>query len=72
MKLTKAEKIWLIVVVVLFALYNLPFVPAYGSAMGLLVHGALTVIPLWIAVYIGMRVVFRQYPIKKGKGDPKC
>ena len=61
MKFTKAEKIWLAVVVILFVLYNLPFVPHYDSPVGTLVHAALTLIPLWIAVYVGLFKVSRAY-----------
>jgi len=55
MKLSKKEKIWLIAVIAFYALYNLPFVPVYGSAIGTLIHGAVTLIPLWIIVYIGLK-----------------
>ena len=46
MKLTKTEKIWMIVTAVLYILYNLPGVPPYGEAVPTLVHAALTVLPL--------------------------
>lgn len=76
MRVTKTEKIWLIVVTALFVLYNLPGVPPYGEAIPTLVHAALTVIPLWIAVYVGMHKVYKAYRLKdqekKNKGDEKC
>ena len=45
MKVTKTEKIWLIVVTALYALYNFPGLPAYDQAEPMLWHAALTVIP---------------------------
>ena len=65
MKVTRAEKIWLVLAVVFYALYNIPYVPAYGDAVGTIIHGALTVIPLWIVVYVGFSVVCRKYKVKK-------
>ncbi|MDD6311170.1 MAG: hypothetical protein PUB09_04455 [Firmicutes bacterium] len=71
MKITKTEKIWLIAVIVFYVAYNLPFVPAYGSAKGTIIHGLITLIPLWIAVYIGMFKTFKIHPLRKikEKGD---
>lgn len=66
-KVTKTEKIWLGLTVLFFALYNLPGVPAYGDARGLLVHALLTVLPLWICVYAGLFKVLRRYKLKKKK-----
>ncbi len=76
MKVTKTEKIWLIVVTALYALYNFPGLPAYDQAEPMLWHAALTVIPLWIAVYIGMHRVYKVYKLRETKnesrGDEKC
>lgn len=65
MKMTKTEKIWLITVIVLYVCYNLPFVPAYNNAVGTLIHAAITLIPLWIAIYVGLVKVCRIYKIKE-------
>lgn len=54
MKFTKTEKFWLLAVVLFYVLYNLPFVPGYDNPVGTLVHGILTLIPLWISVYVGL------------------
>ena len=65
MKITKAEKIWLFLTVLFYGLYNIPGIPAYLDAKGLLIHGALTVVPLWICVYVGLVKVLRKYRLKK-------
>ena len=65
MKITKAEKIWLFLTVLFYVLYNIPGIPAYLDSRGLLIHGALTVIPLWICVYVGLFKVLRKYRLKK-------
>lgn len=65
MKITKTEKIWLALTVLFFALYNLPGVPGYNDAKGLIIHGLLTVVPLWICVYVGLFKVLRKYRLKK-------
>lgn len=65
MKITKAEKIWLFLTVLFYVLYNIPCIPAYLDAKGLLIHGALTVVPLWICVYVGLFKVLRKYRLKK-------
>ncbi|MDO4491431.1 MAG: hypothetical protein Q4B85_10220 [Lachnospiraceae bacterium] len=57
MKITKTEKNWLIIVTLLFVAYNLPFVPGYDNAVGTLVHGAITLVSLWVAVYVGLLLV---------------
>lgn len=64
MKMTKTEKIWLIAVIFFYICYNLPFVPRYNSSAGALIHGAITLIPLWIAVYVGLVKVCRIYKLK--------
>ena len=64
MKITKTEKIWLAVVPLFYIAYNLPFVPAYHDAKGAVIHGILTLIPLWIAIYVGLVKVCRIYKLK--------
>lgn len=65
MKVTKTEKIWLIATVVFYVLYNLPGVPPYGQAVPTIVHGLLTVLPLWIIVYIGLSKVYKIYALRE-------
>lgn len=67
MKITKTEKIWLAVVIIFYACYNLPFVPAYGLARATIVHAAVTLIPLWIAIYVGFAKVCRIYRLRDMK-----
>lgn len=69
MKITKTEKIWLTVVIVFYILYNLPFVPVYHNSLGTLIHGAITLIPLWIAVYVGLFKVCKIYKLKEDEED---
>lgn len=71
MKLKTSEKIWLSLVVIFYILYNLPFFPAYGNSKGALIHALLTLIPLWIAVYVGLAKSFKDYPLKKDPFDPE-
>lgn len=71
MKFTKAEKVWLITVILFYVLYNLPFVPAYDSAIGTLIHGLLTLIPLWISVYVGLFKVLSQEKQNEQKKENK-
>lgn len=76
MKVTKTEKIWLLIVTVLYLLYNLPGVPAYNEAVPTLVHGALTVIPIWVVIYVGMAKVYKIYKLRdedeEESEDPIC
>lgn len=65
MKITKTEKIWLGLTVLFYVLYNLPGVPGYNNAHGLIIHALLTVVPLWICVYVGLFKVLRKYRLKK-------
>lgn len=65
MKITKTEIIWLALTVLFYVLYNIPGIPAYNDARGLLIHAALTVVPLWICVYVGLAKVLRKYRLKK-------
>lgn len=60
----RTEKWWLGLVVLFYVLYNLPGVPQYGDARGALIHGALTIIPIWIIVYVGMAILNRQRKLK--------
>lgn len=69
MKITKTEKIWLAVVLIFFLLYNLPFVPPYGNAAATILHAIVTVIPLWIAIYVGFVKVCRIYKLKESDYD---
>ncbi len=75
MKVTKTEKIWLVIVAAFYLLYNLPGIPAYNEAVPTLVHAALTVIPLWIVVYVGMHRVYKIYALREDmdeEGDDQC
>ncbi|MCR6547036.1 hypothetical protein [Dehalobacterium formicoaceticum] len=56
----KTEKWWLISVVLFYVLYNFPGIPAYGDANGAFLHGALTLIPLWICIYAGLHLTTKQ------------
>ena len=69
MKLSKAEKYWLATSAAFFILYNLPGVPAFGDARGLLLHGLFTVVPLWIVTYLGMFAISRKRSLKKRKKE---
>ncbi|MDP4128373.1 MAG: hypothetical protein Q8912_15760, partial [Bacillota bacterium] len=60
----RTEKWWLGLVILFYVLYNLPGVPNYHDARGALIHGALTIIPLWIITYVGMSVVHKQRKLK--------
>lgn len=62
----KTEKWWLILVVFFYLLYNLPGIPPYGDSIGALWHGALTLIPLWIIVYVGLFRLNSQRRLKAG------
>ena len=70
MKITRTEKRWLITVLGCYVLYNLPLVPDYGDAKGLMLHAVLTLIPLWISVYAGLMRIFRRYRLRKK--DTSC
>jgi hypothetical protein len=67
MKITKVEKIWLSVVIFFYIAYNLPFIPAYKDAQGTLIHALITLIPLWISIYVGLWKVCRIYRLKDTK-----
>lgn len=61
----RTEKWWLGLTVLFYALYNLPGVPAYGDANAALWHGFLTIVPLWVVVYVGMITINRQRKLRK-------
>lgn len=65
MKVTRTEKWWLLAVCLFFLLYNLPGLPGYQDAHGLIVHALLTVVPLWVCIYVGLFRVLRKYRLKK-------
>lgn len=67
MKITRTEKRWLLAVLLFYVLYNLPFVPRYGDARGLLVHAVLTLVPLWASIYVGLVQVFRCRRLREEK-----
>ena len=71
MKLTKTEKIWLAVVIIFYVCYNLPFVPAYHHPKATLIHAAMTLVPLWIAIYVGLIKVCRIYKLREPKEQQK-
>jgi len=60
----RTEKWWLGSVIFFYALYNLPGVPNYHDPKAALIHGALTIIPLWIVTYVGLVVVNKQRKLK--------
>jgi len=64
MKMTKVEKVWFILVVLFYVLYNLPGVPPYYEAVPTMIHALLTVVPLWIIVYVGLARVYKTYKLK--------
>lgn len=71
LKITRAEKVWLGLAVAFYVLYNIPFMPSYGDALGCILHGVATVLPLWIVVYVGFFKINRRYRLKgaaKGEG----
>lgn len=69
MKITKFEKIWLVVVLVLFLLYNFPGFPAYGDVKGCLLSGLLLVGGIWIAIYVGMKKLYQIQKLKEEEDE---
>ncbi len=63
------EKWWLALVVLFYLLYNIPYYPEYGDSTAALWHGALTLIPLWIVVYVGL---FRLSSLRQLDEDAIC
>lgn len=51
MKLLKIEKWWLIVGIALYAIYNIPGIPAYGDLKGAVIWNVASVILIWAANY---------------------
>lgn len=64
MKITKFEKIWLVLTVIFYVAYNIPGVPAYGDANGTLIHALVTVLPIWILGYYGMYKINKIYKLR--------
>ena len=67
MKMTKVEKVWVFFVVLFYVLYNFPGVPPYYEAVPTIIHALLTVVPLWITVYIGLAKVYKTYKLRDDK-----
>lgn len=67
MKVTKIEKIWIVLVVLFYIAYNFPGIPALRDSTGMFIHAVLTVVPIWILVYWGMIKVYKQYKLKQGE-----
>ncbi len=65
MKLLKIEKVWLLLTLTFYVLYNIPGFPPYNNTKLAFIHAALTVIPLWITVYVGLGKVFKKYKLKE-------
>lgn len=65
MKITKTEKIWLAVIVILFALYNIPGFPPYGSIKGCLLTGLVLVGGIWVFSYLGMIKVYKAQKLRE-------
>lgn len=65
----KTEKWWLALVVIFYLLYNLPGVPRYNDPVGAIWHGVLTIVPLWIIVYGGLFLLFKQKKLKETETD---
>ncbi|MDO4975898.1 MAG: hypothetical protein Q4E53_01435 [Eubacteriales bacterium] len=64
-KRKKVERIWLCSVIFFYICYNLPMIPKYGQQFPMLLHSLLTLVPLWISVYVGLICVCRLYPLRK-------
>lgn len=71
MKITKTEKIWLLVVTLFYLAYNIPGLPAYGNAVGTILHGAICVIGIWTAVYVGLHKVNGIYELNDTESEEK-
>jgi len=69
MKVTKAEVIWLVLTIIFYVLYNLPGVPAYYDQVGAMVHAIVTVGPLWVVVFVGTKIVYKKYELRKEGGN---
>lgn len=72
MKITRRELIWLLLVTVLFVAYNLPGVPEYLNPNGTILHGCLTLIPMWAVALIGKKLVYDIYEVNEdGEDEPR-
>ncbi len=69
MKVTKMEIIWLVLTTIFYVLYNLPGVPAYYDQTGAIIHAIATVGPLWVIVYVGTKISFKKYEMRKDGGN---
>ena len=69
MRVSKGEKIWIILTVIFYVLYNIPGLPAHGDQMGAMIHAILTVGPLWVVVFVGTKLIYKKYPLKDQKGE---
>jgi len=58
------EKWWLGLTIVFYLLYNLPGIPEYGDAPSALIHGVLTILPLWVISYAGLIILNRQRSLR--------
>ena len=47
-----------------------PRCPAYGEAIPTLIHALLTVVPIWIIVYVGLVRVYRIYKLRDDADAP--
>lgn len=72
MKITRRELIWLLLVTVLFVAYNLHGVPEYLNPNGTILHGCLTLIPMWAVALIGKKLVYDIYEVNEdGEDEPR-
>lgn len=67
MKVTKAEIIWAIVVILGYLFYNIPYFPKYGDMNMAIIHGVISLIWTWGANYIGFMVIKRIIQTKEEK-----
>lgn len=65
MIITKFEKIWLAIVVILFVLYNIPGFPAYGDITGCLLSGLILVGGIWVVIYVGMSKLYKIQQLRE-------
>jgi hypothetical protein len=68
----KTEKWWLGLTVLFYVLYNFPGIPAYGNAQAALWHGALTLIPLWVIIYVGYFKIMKQRKFRDITTNASC
>ena len=65
MKLLKIEKIWLIVGIGVWLLYNLPGVPAQGKPGAAVVWNVVFFAAIWIVNYVFNGIIRKIYAPKK-------